>query len=332
MHQDTFKAFMVTRSDTGETRHTIQTLTTDALPEGDVLVAVSHSSLNYKDGMAIKGKGKIVRHYPMIPGCDLAGIVLKSNSPAYLPGDGVILTGWGVGERYWGGYSQRARLKSEWLVPLPPSLDTQGAMAIGSAGLSAMLCVMALEDAGVTPGHGPILVTGAAGGVGSVAVFLLANLGYQVTAVTGREETHDYLRSLGAIEIADRSVMERPSRPLETQRWAGAVDTVGGNVLARVLSETCCGGTVVAIGLVGGAELTTTVMPFILRGVTLRGVDAVMCPTSRRMIAWERLTRELPVSTLNAMSQVVPMTEVHHFAEEILAGRVQGRIVVDVNG
>lgn len=331
MIQDTFRALVLTRDDDGKIRHAIQELATKALPDGDVLVAITYSSLNYKDGMAIKGKGKIVRQLPMIPGCDLAGTVLESMSPTYHPGDNVLLTGWGVGERYWGGYSQRARLKSEWLVPLPDTLDAQRAMAIGSAGLSAMLCVMTLEDAGVPPEQGPVLVSGAAGGVGSVTVSLLANLGYQVVAVTGRADTHDYLRALGAAEIIDRTDMAKPPRPLETQRWAGAVDTVGGTVLARVLAETRYGGCVVAIGLVGGAELSTTVMPFILRGVSLRGVDVVMCPTPRRKVAWERLARELPYATLDKISQVVSLEEVPYFAEEILAGRVQGRVVVDVN-
>ena len=331
MTDDTFKALVLTQED-GKTQHGIKQLGNDDLPEGDVLVAVAYSSLNYKDGLAVTGKGKIVRKFPMVPGIDLAGTVLESDSPQYKPGDPVVLTGWGVGERYWGGYSQRARLRSSWLVALPEGLDMQRAMAIGTAGFTAMLCVMALEDAGVKPGGDkPVLVTGAGGGVGSVAVALLAKLGYTVAAVTGREETQDFLRSLGASEIVDRTEMNQPARALEAQRWAGAVDTVGSKVLARVLAEVDYGGSVAACGLAGGADLPTTVMPFILRGVSLLGVDSVMCPLPRRQLAWQRLVQDLPAGALDRIEQVARLEDVPRLAEAILAGQVQGRVVVDPN-
>ncbi len=331
MTQDTFKALLL-RQQEGKTNPVIENLTTEKLPEGDVLVAVEYSSLNYKDGLAVTGKGKIVREFPMVPGIDLAGTVLESHSPDYKPGDRVVVTGWGMGERYWGGYSQRQRLRSQWLVPLPKDLDTRRAMAIGTAGFTAMLCVMTLEQAGLKPGHNkPILVTGAAGGVGSVAVALLANLGYEVSAVTGRSEQNDYLRDLGASEIVTRTEMAVSPHPLETQRWAGAVDTVGGTILARVLAETHYGGTVAACGLAGGVDLPTTVMPFILRGVCLCGVDSVMCSLERRKAAWVRLATDLPDKALDEMTQVVSLEQVPQLAEDILAGQVRGRIVVDLN-
>jgi len=330
MTQDTFKA-LVLNQEGKQTTAGIQTLTNDDLPEGDVLVAVEYSSLNYKDGLAVTGKGKIVRQFPMVPGVDLAGTVLESSSPEYRAGDKVVLTGWGVGERYWGGYTQRARLKSEWLVPLPEGLDTKGAMAIGTAGFTAMLCVMVLEEGEVTPDKGTVLVTGASGGVGSVAVALLANLGYKVAAVTGRQESHDYLHALGAAEIVDRTEMAKPPRPLEAQRWAGAVDTVGSTVLARVLAELNYGGSVAACGLAGGADLPTTVMPFILRGVSLRGVESVMCPIPRRKQAWARLVKELPGDALGNIAHIASLEEVPRLAEEIVAGKVRGRVVVDPN-
>ena len=331
MTQNTFKALLL-RQEEGKTHQDIESLTTERLPDGEVLVAVEYSSLNYKDGLAVTGKGKIVREFPMVPGIDLAGTVLESDSPDYKTGDKVVVTGWGVGERYWGGYSQRQRLRSQWLVPLPENLDTQRAMAIGTAGFTAMLCVMTLEEGGLNSEHKkPILVTGAAGGVGSVAVALLAKLGYNVSAVTGRPEQNDYLRDLGAKEIITRAEMAASPRPLENQRWAGAVDTVGGTILARVLAETHYGGTVAACGLAAGIDLPTTVMPFILRGVRLCGVDSVMCSFERRKTAWHRLETDLPSKTLDEMTKVVSLEQVPQLAEDILAGQVRGRIVVDPN-
>jgi acrylyl-CoA reductase (NADPH) len=331
MTDNQFKA-LVLRQDDQKTISRIETLSDADLPLGDVLVGVEYSSLNYKDGLAITGKGKIVRQFPLIPGIDLAGIVLESHSPVYQPGDKVILTGWGVGERYWGGYTQRQRLRSQWLVPLPAALSTQQAMAIGTAGFTAMLCIMTLEEAGITPqGEKPVLVTGASGGVGSVAVTLLTKLGYQVTAVTGRRESHDYLRQLGATGVVSREEIAAAARPLETQRWAAAVDTVGGTILARVLAETDYGGAVAACGLAGGADLPTTVMPFILRAVKLLGVDSVMCPPPRRKIAWERLARDLPNAALNNIAQMASLAQVPQLAQDIVAGRTRGRIVIDPN-
>ena len=331
MTQDTFKALVLTQDD-GKTVAAIRQLSNDDLPQGDVLVAVEYSSLNYKDGLAITGKGKIVRQWPMVPGVDLAGSVLESESPDYRPGDKVVLTGWGVGERYWGGYAQRARLKSQWLVPLPEGLDTQKAMAIGTGGFTAMLCVLRLEEAGLEPGNEkPVVVTGASGGVGSFAVALLAKLGYKVAAVTGRSENADYLRELGAAEIVDRASMAEKPRPLEAQRWAGAVDTVGSTILARVLAETDSGGSVAACGLAGGADLPTTVMPFILRGVGLLGVDSVMCPLAKRKEAWSRLVHDLPDKALGEIAHVASLEETLKLAEDIVAGKVRGRVVVDPN-
>ena len=326
---DTFKALVLTRNN-GKVEHQIRQLTVDDLPEGDVLVAVKYSSLNYKDCLAVAGRGKIVRQYPMIPGVDLTGEVLSSEAPEFQVGDEVLLTGWHVGERYWGGYTQQARLKSEWLIPLPEGLDGLKAMAIGSAGLTAMLCVMALEDQGVAPEQGTILVTGASGGVGGVAVALLAELGYSVAAVTGNRDNDDYLYQLGATEIVDRAELERPASPLEKQRWAGAIDTVGGEVLARLLAEMKYGGTVAATGLTGGSELHTTVMPFILRAIKMVGVEVTTCPVPLRKKAWARLASELPDDLLEQIFKVVSLEEIPAFAERLLAGRVNGRVVVDV--
>jgi acrylyl-CoA reductase (NADPH) len=331
MTETTFKALVLRQADK-QTVAQIETLSTTDLPDGDVLVAVEYSGLNYKDGLAVTGKGKIVRQFPLVPGIDLAGTVLESASPDYKPGDKVVLTGWGVGERYWGGYSQRQRVRSNWLVPLPAGLDTRQAMAIGTAGFTAMLCVLALEQAGVSPSADkPVLVTGASGGVGSVAVALLARLGYKVTAVTGRPENQDYLRTLGASGFVGREDMVAPARPLEAQRWAGAVDTVGGKILARVLAEIDYGGSVAACGLAGGTELPTTVMPFILRGVALLGVDSVMCPLPRRRQAWARLAHDLPMGMLEHITQPATLEQVPRLAEEILAGKVRGRVVIDPN-
>ena len=327
---DRFRALMLHQDAQGRTQAEVQNLTEADLPEGDVLVAVEYSSLNYKDGLAITGKGKVVRNFPMVPGIDLAGTVLSSESGDYAPGDKVVLTGWGMGEKYWGGYSQRQRVRAEWLTPLPGELSPRDAMAIGTAGFTAMLCIMTLEEAGVTPDKGKVLVTGASGGVGSVAVSILTKLGYEVAAVTGRPEGADWLRELGAKEILSREEMTQPPRPLETQRWAGAVDTVGGVMLARVLAEMAYGGSVAACGLAGGADLPTTVMPFILRNVSLRGVDSVMCPVSRRKRAWERLARDLPLEALGEISHEATLEQLPQLAEQILAGQVRGRVVVDL--
>jgi acrylyl-CoA reductase (NADPH) len=331
MNHNSFKALVLTEQDK-KTLHEVKQITVADLPQGDVLVAVEYSSLNYKDGLAVTGKGKIVRQFPMVPGIDLAGTVLESDVTDYKPGDKVVLTGWSVGEKYWGGYTQKARLRSEWLVPLPQGLDTKQAMAIGTAGFTAMLCVLALEEAGIGPGmEKPVLVTGASGGVGSVAVALLANLGYTVAAVTGRPGSADYLRDLGASQIVERETMTEKSRPLEVQRWSGAVDCVGSTVLARVLAEIDYGGAVAACVLAGGFDLPTTVMPFILRGVRLLGIDSVMCPQPRRRQAWERLVRDLPANALQGISHVASLEEVPQLAEDILAGKVRGRVVVDPN-
>jgi len=329
--QDSFNALVLRQDEEKKTVATLETLTVADLPDEDVRVAVEYSSLNYKDGMAVTGTGKIVLQWPMVPGIDLAGTVIESRSDAYKAGDRVVMTGWSVGEKYWGGYSQQQKLKSDWLVPLPAGLSTQQSMAIGTAGLTAMLCVMALEEGGITPESGPVVVTGAAGGVGSVAVAILAKLGYQVAAVTGRESTHEYLRSLGASEILSREEMAAKPRPLEKQRWAGAVDTVGGEMLARVLAETDYSGVVAACGLAGDFRLPTSVMPFILRNVRLQGVDSVMCPVPRRTEAWNRLARDLPMEQLEQVMQVVALADVPEQAAKIMQGQVQGRVVVDLN-
>lgn len=328
---DTFKTLMLTQDDAGKTVAAIRQLGDADLPEGDVLVAVDYSSLNYKDGLAITGKGKIVRTWPMVPGIDLAGTVLQSDSSDYAAGDKVVLTGWSVGEKYWGGYSQRQRVQSKWLVPLPEGLDSRRAMAIGTAGFTAMLCVMTLEEAGVTPDKGTVLVTGASGGVGSVAVAILTRLGYTVAAVSGRPESEAYLRRLGASQLVTREEMNQPPRALEGQRWAGAIDTVGSTLLARVLAEMVYGGCVAACGLAGGADLPTTVMPFILRNVSLRGVDSVMCPVERRKQAWQRLVTDLPADALGEIGHVATLEELPTLAEQIIAGQVRGRVIVDVN-
>ena len=325
-----FNALVLTQVE-GKTQAHIQTLTTDDLPAGDVLIAVDYSSLNYKDGLAVTGTGKIIRDFPMVPGIDLAGSVLESNDARYKVGDQVIVTGWGVGERYWGGYAQQARVKADWLVPLPNGLSTQQAMIIGTAGLTAMLCVMALQEGGVQPDAGKVVVTGAAGGVGSVAVLLLAQLGYHVVAVTGRPDTHAYLSSLGAKEFLTRDEMLQPARPLENQRWMGAVDVVGGSILSRVLAEMQYNGTVAACGLANSFKLDTTVMPFILRNVRLQGVDSVSCPFTRRQQAWQRLAAELPASAYTELSQVIALAAVPEAAQAIIEGKIQGRVLVDPN-
>ncbi|EAR61080.1 MDR family oxidoreductase [Neptuniibacter caesariensis] len=322
---------LVLNQEEGKTVSAVSQLELTDLPQEDVLVKVDYSSLNYKDGLAITGKGKIIRNFPMVPGIDLVGTVEESADSRYKSGDKVVLTGWGVGENYWGGYSQYARLKADWLVPLPENMDPVRTMQIGTAGLTAMLCVMALEEGGVTPDKGPIIVSGAAGGVGSVAVSLLSGLGYQVTAITGRPETADYLKSLGASEIVTREEMAEPARPLEKQRWAGAVDTVGDNILGRILAETDYNGVVAACGLAASFKLPTTVMPFILRNVRLQGVDSVMCPVERRQEAWQRLAKQLPDDAVGEIAQLIGLDELADYAERITNGQVKGRVVVDLN-
>ena len=302
----------------------------DELMDGDVLVRVSHSTVNYKDGLTLTGKAPVIRRWPMIPGIDFAGTVVSSSHPEFNAGDRVILNGWGCGETHFGGYTQMARVKGEWLVPMPGAFSPAETMAIGTAGYTAMLCVLALERNGVTPDKGPVVVTGAAGGVGSVAIALLAKLGYRVIASTGRVGESDYLKGLGASEIMDRSELSAPAKALGKDRWAGAVDAVGSHTLANVLSMTKYGGTVAACGLAQGMDLPTSVAPFILRGVTLAGVDSVMAPKPIRVEAWNRLARDVDKSKLHAMTVKHPLSDVISLAPEILAGKVRGRVVLEV--
>ncbi|MGI8492964.1 MAG: MDR family oxidoreductase [Acidimicrobiales bacterium] len=318
----------------GEGPAQLTELSDEDLPDGDVTVEVAYSSLNYKDGLAVTGRAKIARSFPMVCGIDLAGTVAESSSPEWEPGDEVVVTGWGLSETHPGGYSGRQRLRSEWLVRRPEGLSLAQSMAIGTAGLTAMLCVVELEAAGLSPGDtdSPVLVTGAGGGVGSVAVALLAGLGYQVSASTGRQETHDYLRGLGASDVVDRdSLATDSSRPLDKERWAATVDTVGSTTLASALKQTRYRGAVAACGLAGGNDLPVTVLPFILRGVKLLGVDSVMCPTPQRSVAWGRLATDLSTDALDKMTTVEPFARIPHLAEEILAGQTRGRVVIDVN-
>ena len=301
------------------------------LPAGDVTVRVEYSTLNYKDGMILEGQGRLVRQYPHVPGIDFAGTVERSDSPEFKPGDPVILTGWRVGEVHWGGYAETARVKADWLVHRPEGLSTKQAMAIGTAGFTAMLAVIALERHGLTPAAGEVLVTGAAGGVGSVAVSILSKLGYTVVASTGRPELREYLQGLGAAELIERSALaEKPSRPLDRERWAGAVDAVGGNTLATILTQLKYRAGVAACGLAGGSDLPATVLPFLLRGVNLLGIDSVMCPQGERVEAWARLAQDLPLDRLDRMTQLVPLGEVTALAPRILSGEVRGRVVIDL--
>lgn len=326
----TFRALVVEKDDTGITHAAVQTLADDRLPAGDVTVAVEYSTVNYKDGLCLGAGGGLVRTYPHVPGIDFAGTVLGSDDARYSAGDKVVLTGWRVGEAHWGGYAEKARVKADWLVPLPKGLSTQQAMAVGTAGFTAMLAVMALEDHGLTPEKGEVLVTGAAGGVGSVATAILANLGYTVAAVTGRAEQADYLHGLGAARIVARSdLAETVKRPLEAETWAGCVDAVGGAMLARVLGQMSYGGSVAAVGLAGGAGLPATVIPFLLRGVNLLGIDSVMQPYEKRVRAWERIARDLPMDKLAAMITPAGLADLPKLGADILAGQVRGRVVVD---
>lgn len=333
MTDSTFQALVARQGEDKKPVVNIESLTSGDLPEGDVLVAIDYSTVNYKDALAVTGKGKIIRQWPLVPGIDYAGTVIESSADNYQSGDKVVLTGWGVGESHWGGYSQQQRVKADWLVPLPEAFSSRDAMAIGTAGFTAMLCVLALEDAGINPGDGPVLVTGATGGVGSVAIAILAKLGYQVAALTGKPDSHDYLRELGASEIVDSGdEWSQPPKPLDAQRWAAAVDTLGSVQLARILSQVNYNGAVAACGLAAGFDLPTTVMPFILRGVKLLGVDSVMCPLVPRQRAWQRLAEDLPKEALTRMSgQTIGLGEVKDFCQKLLARQVQGRVLVDVN-
>ena len=302
-----------------------------ATAPANVTVAVDYSTVNYKDGLAITNKSPVVRKWPMVPGIDAAGTVVASGDPRYQPGDAVVLNGWGVGETHWGGLAQQAIFKGDWLVRLPAGMTARQAMAIGTAGYTAMLCVMALQDHGVAPGAGEVLVTGATGGVGSVAVALLSQLGYSVVASTGKATEADYLHTLGAVGVIDRAELSAPGKPLQKERWAGVVDSVGSHTLANACAQTRYGGTVAACGLAQGMDLTASVAPFILRGVTLAGVDSVMCPQPRRQQAWQRLAAELDRRKLDAMTREVPLAGALEVAREILAGQVRGRVVVNVN-
>lgn len=330
-----FKALVMEKDEeSGLAAAAIRELSDDQLPAGDVTVAVEYSTVNYKDGLCLSPKGGgLVRNYPHVPGIDFAGTVEASDDDRYKPGDKVVLTGWRVGEMHWGGYGQKARVKADWLVPLPKGLDARQAMAVGTAGFTAMLSVMALEDHGMKPGQGPVLVTGAAGGVGSVATAILANLGYEVAGVTGRPETADYLRELGASQIVAREELnETVKRPLETETWAGCIDAVGGEMLARVLGQMKYGASVAAVGLAGGAGLPATVIPFLLRGVNLLGIDSVMRPFEDRQRAWQRLATDLPMVKLEAMVQPATLSDLPELGAGILKGQVKGRVVVDLNG
>lgn len=324
-----FKAILIEKQDDAQ-RVAIQTLEESQLPEGDVTVKVDCSTLNYKDALAITGKGPVVRKFPMVPGIDLAGTVETSTSDEFKPGDSVLLNGWGVGEGHWGGLAEKARLESRWLIPLPSAFSARQAMAIGTAGYTAMLAVMALENNGVLPEHGDVLVTGANGGVGSYAIALLSRLGYRVIAATGRPEEEAYLRELGAQEIIDRGELSEPGRPLAKERWIGAIDSVGSHTLANVLAATRYGGTVAACGLAQGMDLPSSVAPFILRGVTLAGIDSVMKPRPARLEAWRRLGELLDPEQLDAITQTIGLEDAIAKAEELLAGRVRGRVVVSM--
>ncbi len=326
------RALIVEKDDEGKTSASVQEIEESRLPDGEVTVAVEYSTVNYKDGLCIGPGGGLVRNYPHVPGIDFAGTVETSDDPRYKAGDKVVLTGWRVGEAHWGGYAEKARVKADWLVPLPDGLSTRAAMAVGTAGFTAMLAVMALEKHGLKPGQGPVLVTGASGGVGSVATAILAKLGYEVAGVTGRPESADYLRDLGATQIVARDeIAETVKRPLESETWAGCVDAVGGAMLARVLGQMKYGASVAAVGLAGGAGLPATVVPFLLRGVNLLGIDSVMQPYENRLEAWKRVATDLPMDKLEAMIKPATLADLPGLGADILKGQVRGRVVVDVN-
>ncbi len=325
-----FRALLLEEVD-GKIIHSISEVDEATLPDGNVTVGVEYSTVNYKDGLVVNGTGGLVKRYPHVPGVDFSGTVLESQHSSYRPGDKVVLTGWRVGEVQWGGFAEIAAVNGDWLVPLPDGLTTRQAMAVGTAGLTAMLAVIALEAHGQKRASGEVLVTGAAGGVGSVAVAILAKLGYSVTASTGRVEAHNYLKGLGASTVIDRSPFaDLAKRPLESERWAGCIDSVGGNTLARVLAQMKYGCSAAAVGLAGGSKLEHTVVPFLLRGVNLLGIDSVMCPRERRIEAWRRVLTDLPLERLSAMSIEVPLAEVPRIASDILKGQIRGRVVVNV--
>ena len=328
---ETFTAMVIAAADDGKPKAAFRSLSLSDLPDHEVLVEVAYSTLNYKDGLAISGKGKIARRLPMVAGIDLSGTVIESRSPEWQPGDRVIVNGWGLSETEWGGYSRFQRLKPEWLIRLPEAFTLQQAMAVGTAGYTAALCVDALEKWGtIQPGKGEVLVTGAAGGVGSVAISLLSARGYNVTASTGRPETHDYLTSLGASAFIDRAALADKGGPLQPERWTGGVDSVGSTTLVNALAQTVRGGAITACGLAGGADLPGTVLPHILRSVALIGVDSVMAPADRRQSAWARLARDLDPGHLAKITTIEPMSKLPELAEAILAGKIQGRVVIDV--
>ncbi len=327
-----FTAILLDKNDDGATSARLAQLDDRALPaDGDVLARVDYSTINYKDGLAITGKAPVVRSWPMVPGIDGAGEVIASSHPDWKAGDAFILNGWGVGESHWGCLAQRARLKGDWLIARPPGMSARTAMAIGTAGYTAMLCVMALEEQGVAPDKGDILVTGASGGVGGIAVALLANRGYRVVASTGRLDEADYLASLGAAEVIDRAALSAPAKPLQKERWAGVVDSVGSHTLANAVAQTRYGGSVAACGLAQGMDFPASVAPFILRGVRLIGIDSVMAPPPKRVAAWERLAKELDAGKLAAITREIGLAEALVQAPELLAGKVRGRLVVNVN-
>lgn len=327
-----FKALVVDKDAEGLVTQSISILDDAQLPDGNVTVDVSHSTLNYKDGLCITGKGGLVRNFPHIPGIDFAGTVSSSTDDRYQTGDAVILTGWRVGEAWWGGYATKACVKADWLVPMPDDMSARHTMAIGTAGFTSMLAVMSLEEHGLTPEKGEVLVTGAAGGVGSVAVSILSHLGYSVAAVTGRPETADYLKGLGADTIIPREeLLDESKRPLESERWAGCVDAVGGEMLGRVLKQMKYGGSVAAIGLAGGAAVPSfTVVPFLLRGVNLLGIDSVTCPYERRVIAWQRLATQMPLERLEPMIEEFDLSDLPKLGPAILKGQVKGRAIIDI--
>ena len=327
----TFQALVVERNESEQVSAGLKQLPVAQLPDGNVTVAIEYSTVNYKDGLCFLAGSGLVRTFPHVPGIDFAGIVEASDDPRYQPGDKVVLTGWRVGELYWGGYAEKARVNADWLVPLPAGLTTRQAMAIGTAGFTAMLAVIALEEHGLVPEQGEVLVTGAAGGVGSIATAILGHLGYTVAGVTGRPETTDYLKSLGAARIVAREQLNVVSKkPLEKETWAGCIDAVGGEMLARVLGQLKYGASVAAVGLAGGANLPATVIPFLLRGVNLLGIDSVMQPFDNRVKAWHRLASDLPLEKLEAMIHPATLSEVPQLAAQILKGQIKGRVVVDV--
>ena len=325
-----FKGLLITRDDQGQQSAAVTEIDEAMLPPGDVVVQISHSTLNYKDGLAITGKAPVVRSFPMVPGIDFAGVVQTSTDVRYREGDAVLLNGWGVGETHWGGLAQRARVKADWLVAIPGGFTAAQAMSLGTAGYTAMLCVMALQREGIDPASGPVLVTGANGGVGTIAIALLAQLGFEVHASTGRPQEADYLRALGAKEVIDRATLSAPGKPLQKERWAAAVDTVGSHTLANVCASIRYGGVVAACGLAQGMDFPSSVAPFILRGVTLAGIDSVMAPTADRLQAWQRLATDLDTAVLETLLHDITLDDAIAIAPALLAGQVRGRLVVRV--